>query len=269
MDEQSVRAALAGLPLGGLRYYAQTGSTNDDAAKWLASGAPHLALVAAGEQTAGRGREGRTWQSPAGTSLALSLVLRPASVEQQPLARYTALGSLAVCSALEHSGLSARIKWPNDVLLQGKKVAGVLAEAHWNGERLEAVILGIGINVATESTALAEQREGRLRFPATSVSAAAGRPVERSRLLRAVVAELLAWQARALPAIMTAWQERLAFLNEQVRIETDVSGKAASQVGRVLGLEPDGSLRLELADGAVKALHFGEIRLHPLETDTI
>ena len=151
MDSFSLEKSLAGLRLGPLHYYHQIGSTNDEAARWAADGAPDLSLFVADEQTDGRGRLGRRWFTPAGSALALSLILRDqgqGSALPRHITRLTALGALAVCDALSDLyALQAEIKWPNDVLLSRRKIAGVLAEAHWQGEQLVAVILGIGVNV--------------------------------------------------------------------------------------------------------------------------
>src|SRR5512147_1345877 len=117
MDQASLQALLSGLPLGAVRYFDTVGSTNDLAARWADDGAPDLSLVAADEQTAGRGRLGRRWITPPGAALAFSLVLT--DIRQADILRYTALGALAVCDALNltFSPLPpAQIKWPNDVI---------------------------------------------------------------------------------------------------------------------------------------------------------
>ena len=177
MDPQTLAACLAGLSVGEVRYFERLGSTNDEAATWAEQGAADMALVVADEQTAGRGRSGRTWITPPSAGLAFSLVLRPSGVERSEhiLPRLTGLGALAVTEALHKVyRLPAQIKWPNDVLIYNRKVAGVLVEAHWFGEELSAMILGIGINVAAASLSEVIQRESPLRFPATSVENALG-----------------------------------------------------------------------------------------------
>ena len=154
MNQSLLETRLADLPLGGIRYFERIGSTNDEAAAWLKQGCPDLALVVADAQSAGRGRAGRKWFTPPGAGLAFSLVLRAGDATRQLLAqgntaRLNGLGALAVCQALqEQHSLPAQIKWPNDVIVNGRKLAGVLAEAHWLGSELSAVVLGIGINLA-------------------------------------------------------------------------------------------------------------------------
>jgi BirA family transcriptional regulator, biotin operon repressor / biotin---[acetyl-CoA-carboxylase] ligase len=267
MNRFDVEQALAGLPLGGIRYYEQIGSTNSDAARWADQGAADLALVLADEQTTGRGRQGRKWFTPPGAALAFSLVLRPASGETLDmtvhLARLTALGALAICQALRHSyGLAAEIKWPNDVLLERRKVAGILAEAYWQGENLSAVILGIGINVAPPAV----PPDGEVIFPATCVQSALGRPLERLPLLRSVLESLLEWRGHiGQPAFQLAWEDWLAFKGEWVETMAGSSeGNAPVRQGLVLGIDPAGRLRLRDRDGAEFTLHTGELRLRIL-----
>ena len=264
-----MQASLNGLALGPLRYYERIGSTNDEAARWAASGAPDLALVVADEQTAGRGRMGRSWYTPPGAALAFSLVLRPSQAAApvgHAATHLTALGALALATALESLyGLPAEIKWPNDVLVQRRKLAGILAEAQWQGEALQAVILGIGVNVEPGSV----PDDPELNFPATSVAgclAAQGeRPpaVDRLELLRAMLEQLLGWRAQlGTPRFLQAWEERLAFKGEWVRLLRHEGGEAAYPLeGMVLGLDPNGALRLGDRAGRVHAIQAGEVHL--------
>ena len=152
MDQRSLETALADLELPAIRYFASVDSTNDEARRWFYEGAADRSLVVAEAQTAGRGRAGRRWVTLPGVSLAFSLVCSPQGYESLALARLTASGGLAVRDALRKKyNLAVQLKWPNDVLINGSKVAGVLVENHWLGEALETVILGIGINVAPGS----------------------------------------------------------------------------------------------------------------------
>ena len=267
-DDQFQNELLSTLPLGAVRYFDRTGSTNDEAARWAADGAPDLALVIADEQTAGRGRLGRRWSTSAGTALAFSLVLRPQALlprrqEQTTdlLPRLAGLGALAVCGGLEAAyALQPEIKWPNDVLLRRKKMAGVLVETHWQAEDMTALILGIGVNVASASV----PPEGELAFPATCVERVLGGPVERWDLLRAILESLLAWRARlAEPEFLAAWEARLAFRGEVVQVN---SGAGETVQGEALGLTSGGGLRLRLADGGERRFQIGELRLRPVDS---
>lgn len=256
MGIERLSAALKDLPLGGLRYFESLGSTNDEAARWAAHGGPDLALVVADEQTAGRGRQGRRWYTPPGAALAFSLVLRPAEGIEKETALLTALGALGVSEALIDLGLAAKIKWPNDVVVRGRKLAGVLVEAEWQGDEWSAAILGIGINVAPSSV----PGDAPEVYPATCVEAELGSAIDRWDLLRSVLAGVLRWRSQVgAPEFIAAWEERLAFLGEWVR----VGGTASPPIeeGQVIGLNPDGALRLRTRDGRLVALQAGDVRL--------
>jgi BirA family biotin operon repressor/biotin-[acetyl-CoA-carboxylase] ligase len=254
MFEDDVEAALRDLPLGGLRVFQSLGSTNDEALRWASDGAADLSLVVADEQTAGRGRGQRRWYTPRGTALALSLILRSFDVDQTPPGRLAGLGALAICSACEALGLQPAVKWPNDVLLDGKKVAGVLVETVWNGNVLRAAVVGLGVNVLDAPI----PTQGRLLFPATSIAASHGRAVDRMSLLRALVEYLLAWRPRLHSAdFLRAWEDRLAFRGEEVVLTREGQEPIAATL---LGLESDGSLRLEYRQASL-IVPMGEIHL--------
>jgi BirA family biotin operon repressor/biotin-[acetyl-CoA-carboxylase] ligase len=121
MDQLSLQKRLSDLPLGEIRYFEQVGSTNDLALDWANQSAPDFSLVIANEQTAGRGRAGRKWSTPPNSGLALSLILHPSTTEQASPLLFTGLGALGLVQALKKYSLPAQIKWPNDVLLNGKR----------------------------------------------------------------------------------------------------------------------------------------------------
>jgi BirA family biotin operon repressor/biotin-[acetyl-CoA-carboxylase] ligase len=159
------------------RHFASLPSTQDAAREWAREGAPHLAVVSAEQQTAGRGRLGRAWSSPPGESLSLSLVLRTrGGIADGP--KLTMLLSLAACRAVDElAGLRAGVKWPNDVLLNGRKIGGVLCETEG-----DACILGLGLNLNMEASALPE----RPVFPASSLRIETGTTYEFDKALGAV-----------------------------------------------------------------------------------
>lgn len=269
MDAGQIEKSLNGLPVGPVRYFEQTGSTNDEAARWVDHGAPDLALVIANEQRAGRGRLNRRWFTPPDSALAVSVILRPSSQAERSanILRLTALASLALSGALqEECSLHAEIKWPNDVLLNGRKAAGILAEAQWNGEVPSAFILGIGVNVSP--AALPPKEE--LLFPAISVEEAAGSAVDRMRLLRSLLAHMIHWRELLhSQAFLQAWEARLAFRGERVLVwgtglpvKNPIPGQEFLE-GELLGLDARGGLRLRNDLGEVISLHSGEIRLRP------
>lgn len=258
MDETTFRKLLADLPFKNLRYFDQLGSTNDEALAWATQHAPDMSLVYTEEQTSGRGRMGRGWFTPPGAALALSLILRPQASERESIALFSGLGALSLATALKKYGITAQIKWPNDVLINRHKTAGVLVETVWMGTEAESVVLGIGVNVAPESVPPLEM----LNFPATCVLSEAPLPIERFDLLHTLLMELIAWRPKlASDEFLRAWDESLAFRGETVRV---LVGEAESVVGQVAGLETDGSLRLSLDQGKTRIVRFGEVHLRPL-----
>ena len=217
-----------------------------------------MSLVIADEQTAGRGRSGRDWLTPAGTALALSVILRGDSAGSNSPGRLAGLGAIAVADACATFGLQPEIKWPNDVLLGGRKVAGVLVEARWSGDSLEASVIGLGVNVLSGSAPPA----GNVRFPATSIEHALGHGLSRIDLLRAVVSALFAWRPNIdTRGFLEAWESRLAFRGQTVTLTHDAQPPLT---GDLLGLEDDGSLRLMGRDGLLR-VQMGEVHLHPAD----
>jgi BirA family biotin operon repressor/biotin-[acetyl-CoA-carboxylase] ligase len=210
-------------------------STNERARELAAGGAPHGTLVTADEQTAGRGRQGRAWVAPPRSAVLMSVVVRELD-ERFPLLPLVA--AVAVADACESlAPVSCRIKWPNDVWIEGRKVAGILVEGRpadgW-------AVLGIGVNAAVEGFP-----EG-LREIATSLD------VGVEPALSAVVDALARWLSREGPEVLAAWAERDALRGERVRW-ADGSGVAA-------GIDEGGSLVVDTDDGAV-ALSAGEVHL--------
>lgn len=259
MNENEYKKAIAGLALEKNAYFASVGSSNDVVAEWAREGAKGLSLAVADEQTRGRGRSGRRWSTPPGSALAFSLLLELGqSFDASYLGRVSGLGALAVCEALETVyKLQPEIKWPNDVLLKGKKVCGVLPEAHWSGERLQALILGIGINVAADSVPPTEA----VNFPATCVEEALGRHVNPSELLRAILEKVIANKAEMdKPKFLAAWEARLAYKGKQIELDL---GDGTTQEAELLGLAPDGGLRVRTANGNTRAFQAGEIHVRP------
>ena len=254
--QKEIQSKLSSLNLKKIRYFDSIGSTNDEALAWAAQGAPDLSLILADEQTSGRGRAGRKWASPRGTNLALSLILRPAAREADAPSLFTGLAALALVDALKSRDLSAQIKWPNDVLLNRKKCAGILVESVWTGDALDAVIIGIGVNVLAGSVPPAEE----LLFPATSLEGELGGPLDRSDLVRDVLSAVLKWRAlMGRQKFIQAWESALAFKGEDVQVWRD---NESPLKGRVMGLTSDGNLRL-LSNDKIVTVHFGEIHLRP------
>jgi len=259
MDQKSLEDSLAGLPLERIAYFDSVGSTNDIVGDWAKRGQQGIGLAVANEQSAGRGRAGRQWFTPAGSALAFSLLMPVEPlVDLGKMASTAGLPSLAVCQAMENLyKLSPEIKWPNDVLLDGKKMCGVLAEAHWSGERLQTLIYGIGINIAPKSV----PQEEKVNFPATCLEDELGRSVKRDELLRTVLERLFWLQEQGRSSqFIRAWESRLAFKDQDVRLKDD---KGNVTEGSVLGLDREGGIRLQTNSNEAKVFQAGEIQLRP------
>ena len=257
MNQSELKKALSKLPLGDVRYFDSIGSTNNEALAWGASGAKDLSLVIADEQTAGRGRLDRKWFTPKGTALAFSLILRPTEQEKSHLTRVVGLAALAIADSLRTRGLVAQIKWPNDVLLNGRKVAGILVESVWSGEEVDCLVIGIGINVLKDAV----PSEDLLQFPATSLEESLGPDVEREKILHDILAGIIALRPHlGTDSFIASWEKALAFRGEQVQVE---EGTGVPVTGKLLGLEPDGSLKVSQEDGKSVTVRFGDVRLRP------
>ncbi len=257
MDETLFKKFLSDLPLGEIWYFPSIGSTNDFALAQATEGAPDMSLVFANEQTAGRGRGSRRWVTPPDSALALSLILRPRKKELEFPALISGLAALSLVSALrDQLGLQAQIKWPNDVLLNGSKVAGVLVENVWLGDRAESFVVGLGVNVDRASV----PDEGLLNFPATSIEQAAGRRIDRFDLLKAILHSLIAWREQVGTDTFTdSWNNALAYRGESVQVWVEGS---EPRTGFVVGVGLDGSLKLQSPDhSSIFEVQYGEVRL--------
>jgi BirA family transcriptional regulator, biotin operon repressor / biotin---[acetyl-CoA-carboxylase] ligase len=214
-------------------HHRRTGSTNERARELALMGAPHGTVVTADEQTAGRGRQGRSWIAPPGSAVLMSLVLRKFE-EVLPLS-----AAVAICEALP---VECAIKWPNDVWVEGRKVAGILVEgrpqAGW-------AVLGIGLNVTTETF------PPELTETATSLRLA-GVETDVERVLADVLAALEEWLATPTAEVLAAWRDRDALRGQRVHWSTG-EGVAA-------GIDDSGALVVDTPDGRV-TLGAGEVHL--------
>jgi BirA family transcriptional regulator, biotin operon repressor / biotin---[acetyl-CoA-carboxylase] ligase len=234
-----------------LMYLPVTGSTNDNALLAARSGAPHGSLFVTDEQTAGRGRRGNAWLAAPGESLLFSVLLRP----QLELAQTSAL-TLAIGLALKDAigpllSEPALIKWPNDLYVNEKKLAGVLVESQLQGERLQAVVVGVGLNVATR------EFPPEIAARATSLALLGAHDVERESLLQAllnaIALRLDAYQRTGIAGILDELNAADALHGKRLRVDAQVG------VGR--GLDAQGRLLLEDDAGAVHAIIAGTVEL--------
>lgn len=231
-----------------LDYRDTTGSTNDDVRQLGREGAAAGAVVVAGKQEAGRGRRGAAWVSPPGEGLAFSVLLRP-SENKALWPRLSLAAGLAVAEGLDRFGVAAEVKWPNDVWVGGKKIAGILVEA---GD--DFVVAGIGINV------------GVTEFPevlvdsATSLALECGEPPALPMVLAAVLERFGVWQAKVgqdFPELIRHFRVRCALTDHEVTL---ISAEGVLH-GTVKGIGDGGELLLQTADGIRKLVQADEVRV--------
>lgn len=240
-----------------VHFHEAIGSTNAEALDLARAGAPHGTLVIADRQTAGRGRMGRRWESPPGVGLWFSLVLRP----DLPLASgflLTVAGALAVVEATGRlTGRVATVRWPNDVMIGEQKLAGILAEARGGSKRLEAVVLGIGINVNQAETDFPEELAGH----ATSLAMACGHTFDRALVLAGIVEsfEYLYDQVfrEGGSQVLAEWRRSTPLIGHRVSL-TLADGQVT---GRAVALAEDGAIVVEDAEGVRRSFHAGDVRL--------
>jgi BirA family biotin operon repressor/biotin-[acetyl-CoA-carboxylase] ligase len=236
-------------------YFDEIDSTNNYARLLAERGEPQGAIVIAEQQTLGRGRLGRRWVSPPYVNLYCSVILRP-TVAPADAPRITLTAAVALADAIERFGAVApTIKWPNDILAGGKKLAGVLTEAVSNSQRVEFVILGIGVNLNFSLEAMPPE----IRDRATSLSILAGRNVSREAFLQRLIHDLdrcyAILEERGFAALAPRWDERFDLRGRRVRVE--MTDRAI--VGRAVGLDADGALIIESADGGRQRVVAGDV----------
>ncbi len=257
LDQNTLTSLQADLNLGEVAFYPSLPSTNDTAREWLERGCPNYSLITADEQTKGKGRTGRTWYTLPGSALALSFILT--DIQQSPslLIGVAALAVYDTLSSLTSSQIE--IKWPNDILIEGLKVCGILVESQWSGDQLMGVIVGIGMNVSSGSLAFNEQ----VRYPAAYLEQFTDRPVSRAALLKSIITRITAWEKEPDPTtIVSEWNRRLAFRGQKV---TAIRSEHASLEGVLTGIDQSGDVILVLPGN--QAVHYSaneiQIRPHP------
>lgn len=237
------------------RYLEMTGSTNDDCVCFLKEGAEHGVVVAAGQQTGGKGRRGRSWSSPPGESVYMSIGLRP-EFSPDHASMLTLVMALAVTSALEQTcGVKdAWIKWPNDIVIGGRKVCGILTEMHLEGERIDYVVIGVGVNVNSREF-LPE-----LTQMATSLWIECGQIYECDCITEAILKSFEQYYEKFvetcdMSAIMGEYVEKMINVGRKVRV-LDPQGEYAATAR---GINEKGELLVEREDGTIEAVYAGEV----------
>jgi BirA family biotin operon repressor/biotin-[acetyl-CoA-carboxylase] ligase len=227
-------------------------STSDVARRLAQQGDPEGTLVLAEEQTAGRGRQGRRWIAPSGSGLLLSIVFRP-SLAPAELPQLLMASSIAVAQAIEDStGLPVHLKWPNDILLGGKKAGGILIETGLSGDTLDYAVVGIGLNVNLDTAQIPE-----IADHATSLSTEMGRRVPRLEvlhsLLQSLEQEYLRLQSGESPH--GRWAARVAQPGQELVVDTPWG----REEGRLDRIGEDGTLFLHREDGAEVRISVGDV----------
>lgn len=240
-----------------IRVFEQTTSTNDVIEKLARDGVKEGAVVFAESQTKGRGRLGRKWVSPERKGLWFSILLRP-DLRPQETTQLTVASATALRRAIQsETGLKQEIKWPNDILIGGKKVAGILTELSAELDRVKHVILGIGVDVNLG----ANEFPAELRRTATSLKIESGRTIDRAELAAAILRELDFDYARICAGKFTAvadeWEAQCATIGRDVTIQ--IGGRKIR--GRAESLDDDGALLVRTEHGRLERITGGDVTL--------
>ncbi|HEX9078613.1 MAG TPA: biotin--[acetyl-CoA-carboxylase] ligase [Desulfuromonadaceae bacterium] len=259
LDGEEIAARL-GTALVGRRLVClkETGSTNSDAFRLAEKGAPEGTVVVADAQSGGKGRRGRAWSSPAGVNLYCSVVLRPMIMPHEA-PQLTFLSAVAVARAIELvTGRAPEIKWPNDVLMGGRKVAGLLNEMSAETDAINFVVLGAGVNLNMAEA----QFPHDLRHPATSLFLESGQRIDRAGFAVALLKELdrlyVDFLVHGFGPVREEWQSRCNARGREV-----VVSDAGSEVVRGMfgGIDGDGALLLRRTDGRVERILSGDVKV--------
>lgn len=249
--ESSVNTKWAGK---NVLYFDETGSTNTEAKKAAEEGAPHGTLAVADYQNMGKGRRGRMWTSPRGVGVWMSLMIRP-ELPPSSASMLTLVAALAVSEGIGKAcGLDTQIKWPNDIVADGKKLCGILTEMSTELECINYVVTGMGIN------ANMEEFPDEIKDVATSVLIQTGRRAERSRLIGEVMTGYekyytIFMESGNMVGLLSIYNSRLANLERSVR----VLQPGSEYTGTALGINEAGELLVKTEDGTINRVISGEV----------
>jgi BirA family transcriptional regulator, biotin operon repressor / biotin---[acetyl-CoA-carboxylase] ligase len=257
MLDDGARSAAASTRFGDVHWVAETGSTNTDLLAAARAGAPEGMVLVADHQRAGRGRLDRRWVAPPGSSLLTSILLRPALAARHLhlVVAAVALGAAEACRDV--AGVAVALKWPNDLLVGDRKLAGVLAEVLFDADEVTAVVVGIGLNVNWPRDLPAD-----LAGTATALNHEAGREVDRAAVLVRLLQRLDHWYATLLTGdagratVAAAYRQACATVGRDVTVER---GNHALLRGRATDISDDGHLLVVDDDGTVHEIAVGDV----------
>jgi BirA family biotin operon repressor/biotin-[acetyl-CoA-carboxylase] ligase len=238
-----------------IHYFQTLDSTNSKAYELALNGAEEGEVIIAESQEKGKGRLGRQWFSPPCLNIYVSLILRP-KIPPHQASLVTLMAAVATADAIGNfTGLIPLIKWPNDILLRGRKVAGLLNEIHSEVDQIHFVILGIGINLNVDARMFSKE----IRKVATSLKIETGLAVSRKAFLRSLFLELERWYAmfseEGSDVVLKAWRDRAHIEGKQVK----VTSFGETLAGRAIDVDSDGALLLETEGGTRKRVVAGDI----------
>jgi len=259
MEEKWNPLTFPDLPMVEIRSYETVDSTNRVALDWALAGAADMSLVTALEQTAGRGRMQRRWISNPNSCIAMSLVIRPTEAERSVLHLFSPLAGLAVAESLKQNHqLNPLMKWPNDILIDEKKVCGILCESAWNGSLLEGMVIGIGVNLRKEAIPSFENQ----KFPAGSLETAGCANLDATQHIYEIVQNMIKLRTIIKThEFIVKWENYLAYKNQKICL-TAINRE--SDVCTLIGVDPQGNLLVEGQNGERKSYLAGEISLRPI-----
>jgi BirA family biotin operon repressor/biotin-[acetyl-CoA-carboxylase] ligase len=236
-----------------IRYFDETGSTNDIAKELARKDASEGLLVLAETQTSGRGRLGRIWQSPPG-GIWLSLMLRP-KLTPQEAPKLTFVGAIAVATAIRNLGLDAKIKWPNDVLVNSRKICGILTEMEAEMDVLHYVVVGIGINANFDRNNLPEDIQQTATTLKSELNSTISRNAFISQLLNEFEQSYLLFLEKGFPPILNEWKKLSCILGEAVHVY--IGDKIID--GTAIDVDQSGALMLKLDNGSIEKIFSGDV----------
>lgn len=240
-------------------FYDEIGSTNDECKKLAEEGAKHGTLVVAEKQTKGKGRRGRNWESPKGTGIWMTLLLRP-DIEPYNSSGLTLVAAMAIDKAItEVTGLDAKIKWPNDIVVNGKKVTGILTEMSAQPEMINYIVIGIGINVNTE------EFPEDIAKTASSLKIESGKTIKRSSIIALFGKYFEQYYARYIKTqdmslLIDEYNKELINVDRQIK----VLAKENSYTGIAKGINRHGELIVETEDKELRNVVAGEVSVRGL-----